>query len=178
MDSFRDATNMLKLKQTGHTEIKKFSLIFTNTRWVYDCFSVISKWKGFHLDFSSNVYQVLFHHRLSSHCMQDSMVVWFVYFGNIRKSPCVDLGWIEVSVQNHCSVTATERHSNSRSDLRVGGACINLSGLLQRSIANQQLVLKSRCISGINTPQSGPISNSDMVYSHFSPPSKVLRCHF
>lgn len=51
----------------------------------------------------------------------------------------------------------------------------NLSGLLRRLRADRQLVLESRCLSIINTPQSGLISPSDMLHSHFSTPSNVLR---
>ena len=46
---------------------------------------------------------------------------------------------------------------------------------LRCSRADQQLVLESRCLSIINTPQSGLISLSDMLHSHFSTPSNVLR---
>lgn len=49
----------------------------------------------------------------------------------------------------------------------------NLSGLLQRLRADQQLVLESRCLSIINTPQSGLISFSDMLHRHFSTPSGI-----
>lgn len=78
--------------------------------------------------------------------------------------------------QDECELHGAKCCVQTKTDAICSGpAHPNLSGLLQRCRAAQQLVLESRCLSRIDTAQSGLISHSDMLHSHFSTPSNVLQ---
>lgn len=111
---------------------------------------------------------------IRGHSKQHGSLICSLRHRTKLSAPRVDLKWIRASVCEN-TITAPSRHSNNRSDQQGGHAHPNLSGLLRRSRADQQLVLESRCLSIINTPQSGLISLSDTLHSHFSTPSNVLR---